>query len=66
MNQHHIPTGGISLLTNYARERKLTADDALDRHKATQRPLNMLRQLRLPREMFTAGGASRLALLSQP
>ena len=34
MTSHHILTVGISLLTNFARERKLTVDDALKQHKA--------------------------------
>lgn len=34
MTSHHILTVGISLLTNFARECKLTVDDALKQHKA--------------------------------
>ncbi len=34
MTAHHILAVGISLLTNFARERKLTVDDALKQNKA--------------------------------
>lgn len=34
MNQHHILTVGISLLTNFARARGCSADDALRQHRA--------------------------------
>jgi len=34
MTFHHILTVGISLLTNFACERKLTVDDALKQNKA--------------------------------
>ncbi|MDA1277402.1 MAG: putative CRISPR-associated protein [Verrucomicrobia bacterium] len=34
MKQHHILTVGISLLTNFAREHKVTVDEALKQHKA--------------------------------
>jgi putative CRISPR-associated protein (TIGR02619 family) len=33
-SQHHLLTVGISLLTNFARERGLSAEDALRQHKA--------------------------------